>query len=122
MKNTRAEKPLPKNRPSKRVGSGTLVSPLSPSRSRIDQAKRYALQNFDQWNEVTGFVQPHCGYYGEITSLIRDAVEFGFGVAHGQTWRAIRRRLKAEEDAETKACVIEAGANAAGQTRPAEPL
>lgn len=83
----------------------------TPSRSRIDQAKRYALQNFDQWNEVTGFVQPHCGYYCEITSLIRDAVEFGFGVAHGQTWRAIRRRLKAVQEAEIKACVIEAGAN-----------
>jgi hypothetical protein len=27
MKKTRAEKPLPKNRPSKRVGSGTMVRP-----------------------------------------------------------------------------------------------
>jgi flagellar basal body rod protein FlgG len=31
MKKPRAEKPLPKNRPSKRVGSGTLVRRLEPN-------------------------------------------------------------------------------------------
>ncbi len=71
-----------------------MVSPLSSSAGRLEQAKRFALMNYDHWNEVTGFPTPHTGYYYEIASLIEDAVEFGFGVAHGQTWKTIVRRLK----------------------------
>lgn len=75
-----------------------MVSPLSSSAGRIAQAKRFALMNYDHWNEVTGFPTPHSGYYYEIASIIEDAVEFGFGVAHGQTWKTIVRRLKRAND------------------------
>lgn len=69
-------------------------NPLPASTGRLDQAKRFALMNYDHWNEVTGFPTPHTGYYYEIASLIEDAVEFGFGVAHGQSWKTITRRIK----------------------------
>ena len=64
------------------------------TRGRLEQAKRHALHNFDEWNSVTGFPTPHTSYYYEITSLIEDAVEFGFGVAHGQTFKEIKKRIK----------------------------
>lgn len=63
------------------------------SRGRLEQAKRFALQRFDEWNDVTGYVTPHTGYYYEICGLIEDAAEFGFGVAHGQTRKTITDRL-----------------------------
>lgn len=65
----------------------------SPSIGRIEQAKRMAVTRFDEWNDVTGFVSPHTGYYYEIVSLIEDAAEFGFGVAHGQTKEVIVSRI-----------------------------
>lgn len=71
-----------------------VVSPLPCSTGRIEQAKRFALMNYDKWNEVTGFPAPHTSYYYEIASIIEDAVEFGFGVAHGQSWKTIVRRIK----------------------------
>lgn len=74
-----------------------LTTPLPCSIGRLEQAKRFAVMNYDKWNEVTGFPDPHTSYYYEILSLIEDAVEFGFGVAHGQSWKTIRRRLKAHE-------------------------
>lgn len=66
----------------------------SPSQGRVEQAKRFAMMNFDHWNDITGFVDPHTGYYYEIEKLINDAVEFGFGVAHGQSWKSICKRIK----------------------------
>ena len=65
-----------------------------PNVGRAEQAKRMAVSAFDEWNDVTGFVQPHTGYYYEIISIIEDAVEYGFGVAHGQTKEAIEARIK----------------------------
>jgi len=62
-----------------------------------DRAKRWAMMNFDKWNEVTGFVDPHISYYDEITALIEDAVEFGFGVAHGQPLKEIMKVIKKSE-------------------------
>lgn len=70
------------------------ITDLPSSTGRLQQAKRFALMNFDKWNDVTGFVTPHTGYYYEITSLVEDAVEFGFGVAHGQKWKEIIKRIR----------------------------
>lgn len=67
---------------------------LPPSTGRLEQAKRFAMMNFDHWNEVTGVPHPHTSYYYEIASLIEDAVEFGFGVAHGQSWKTIVNSIK----------------------------
>lgn len=74
------------------------ISTLPASTGRLAQAKRFALSNFDKWNDVTGFVQPHTGYYYEICSVIEDAVEFGFGVAHGQDFETIQKRIRAESE------------------------
>lgn len=72
--------------------------PYPASRGRLDQAKRFALSNFDKWNDVTGFVAPHTGYYYELCSIIEDGVEFGFGVAHNQSFKTIVRRVRASND------------------------
>lgn len=61
---------------------------------RIEQAKRFAVSRFDEWNDVTGFVAPHTGYYYEFVSLVEEAAEFGFGVAHGQTREQILERVE----------------------------
>ncbi len=50
--------------------------------------------NFDKWNDVTLFVTPHTGYYYELTGIIEDAVEFGFGVAHDQSFKTIVKRIR----------------------------
>lgn len=65
-----------------------------PTEGRLEQAKRFALMNFDHWNEVTYVPHPHTSYYYEIASLIEDAVEYGFGVAHGQSWKEITKRIR----------------------------
>ena len=62
--------------------------------SANQRAKRWAMMNFDEWNEVTGFVDPHIGYYDEITALIEDAVEFGYGVALKQPLKEIMKVIK----------------------------
>ena len=49
--------------------------------SQIEYAKRKALQVFDEWVDVTGFVQRHSGYYDELCSLIETAVDIGSLVA-----------------------------------------
>jgi hypothetical protein len=68
---------------------------LQPSSTgRLDQAKRFALSNFDKWNDVTGLVAPHSSYYYEICSVVEDGVEFGFGVAHAQSFKTIVRRIR----------------------------
>ena len=61
---------------------------------RIEQAKRFALTNFDKWNDITGFVPEHTSYYYELSAIIEDAVELGFGIAHGQNWKEIMKRIK----------------------------
>ena len=64
----------------------------------LQTAKRWALVGFDEWNTVTGYVPENTGYYFEITSLIEDAVEYGFGVAHNQNLKTIRQRIKDGEN------------------------
>ena len=65
--------------------------------SANQRAKRWAMMNFDKWNEVTGFVDPHISYYDEITALIEDAVEFGYGVALKQPLKEIMKVIKKSE-------------------------
>jgi hypothetical protein len=43
----------------------------------INSATRRALNIFDKWNNVTGFVPKHSGYYYEIQGIIEDAVHCG---------------------------------------------
>lgn len=50
---------------------------------QMKDAKRRALNLFDKWNEVTGFVIPGTGYYYEIQGCIEDAVECGAQAAIG---------------------------------------
>lgn len=71
-------------------------SKLPPNEGRVQQAKRFALRRFEEWNEVTGFPEPHSTYYYEICSLIEEAAEFGFGVAHGQNYKEILKRIEGE--------------------------
>lgn len=46
-------------------------------------ATRRALNLFDQWNDVTGFVVKNTGYYYEIQGCIEDAVKCGAQAASG---------------------------------------
>ena len=48
-----------------------------------DFAIRRALNLFDKWNDVTGFVPKFTGYYYELQGIIEDAVECGIQVANG---------------------------------------
>lgn len=46
-------------------------------------AERRALNLFDQWNDVTGFVPKFSTYYYELQAVIRDAVHCGAQGATG---------------------------------------
>lgn len=60
----------------------------------IESAIRRALNLFDKWNGVTGFVTEHTSYYYELQGVITDAVHCGAQAATGDY-----RTLEAEEDA-----------------------
>lgn len=51
------------------------------NKGKVDKAERIALNQFDKWNEVTGFVQEHTGYYYELQALIKEAVHIGIQMA-----------------------------------------
>lgn len=51
---------------------------MSGTLGEIEYAIRRALNKFDQWNDVTGYVPKFSGYYYEIQSVIVDAVHCGF--------------------------------------------
>lgn len=51
------------------------------NKSQVDYAERKAKEQFDKWNEVTGFVQVGTGYYVEMESVIEDAVHIGIQMA-----------------------------------------
>jgi hypothetical protein len=53
------------------------------TRGQIKDAERRALNLFDKWNDVTGFVQKNTGYYYELQSVIEDAVHCGAQAATG---------------------------------------
>lgn len=59
----------------------------------MQDAKRWALNRFDEWVDVTGFVQRGTSYYGELQSVIEDAVEIGAGVACGASRKEIIKRI-----------------------------
>ena len=88
-----------KNQGWEKVQVENFVIPLPANIGRLEQAKRFALMNFDKWNDVTGVVEPHCSYYYEICGCIDDAVEFGFGVAHGQNFKTIVRKIRKANNA-----------------------
>jgi len=48
---------------------------------QVDHAERLALNNLDKWNDVTGVVTQHSGYYYELQSVITDAVHYGIQMA-----------------------------------------
>lgn len=43
----------------------------------VESAEHRALNLFDKWNDVTGFVPKHTSYYYEMQSVITDAVHCG---------------------------------------------
>ncbi len=47
------------------------------TRGEFDSAVRRALNIFDAWNQVTGFVPPGTRYYSEMQACITDAVHCG---------------------------------------------
>jgi hypothetical protein len=47
----------------------------------VKEAERMALNQFDNWNDVAGFVEKHTGYYYEIQGVIGDAVHIGIQMA-----------------------------------------
>lgn len=50
-------------------------------KGQVEYAQRKALEMFDAWNDVTGFVEKFSGYYYEITAIIKDSVDVGAMVA-----------------------------------------
>lgn len=50
-------------------------------KGEVETAERHALNQFDKWNEVTGFVEEHTGYYYELQALLREAVHIGIQMA-----------------------------------------
>jgi hypothetical protein len=53
------------------------------TKGELDDAIRRALNIFDAWNDVTGFVTKHTSYYYELQSCIEDAVHCGAQAATG---------------------------------------
>ena len=50
-------------------------------KGQVEKAERIALNQFDKWNDVTGFIEDDSGYYYELQSLIKDAVHIGIQMA-----------------------------------------
>ena len=46
-------------------------------KGEVETAERRALNLFDKWNNTTGFVEVHTGYYYELQGIIKDAVHCG---------------------------------------------
>jgi hypothetical protein len=59
---------------------------------QMENAIRRALNKFDEWNEITGFVMEHTGFYYEIQGVIEDAVHCG-----AQAALEIKEPLPSEE-------------------------
>lgn len=50
-------------------------------KGEVAEAERLALNELDKWNDITGFVQKHTGYYYELQGIIEDAVHIGIQMA-----------------------------------------
>lgn len=70
------------------------------NKGQVDYAERIALAILDEWNDVVGFFTPGESYYGEITSIVEDAVHCGiqtaiFGdIKKDDDGNVVRRRLE----------------------------
>jgi len=51
------------------------------TRGELTYAIRQAHNNFDKWNNITGFFDKGSGYYYEILSVIEDSVKIGAKIA-----------------------------------------
>jgi hypothetical protein len=51
------------------------------NKGELDYAERMALNNFDEWNDVTGCFEKGTSYYYEALATIEDAVKIGAKVA-----------------------------------------
>ena len=50
-------------------------------KGKIETAERIALNNLDKWNNVSGIVEQHTGYYYELQAIVIDAVHIGIQMA-----------------------------------------
>lgn len=50
-------------------------------KGELEYAIRMALNNFDNWNDSTGYFPKASSYYYEIQSVIEDAVKIGSKIA-----------------------------------------
>lgn len=66
-----------------RLASDTEINTMAGTKGEVEYAVRRALNKFDEWNDVTGVIAKHTGYYYEIQSVIEDAVHCGFQRALG---------------------------------------
>ena len=46
-------------------------------KGEVESAERRALNLFDSWNDVTGFVDKHTSYYYELQTVVTDSVHCG---------------------------------------------
>jgi len=53
------------------------------TKGEMQYAVRKALNNFDKWNDVTGYFGPCTSYYYEMQKVIEDAVDIGARMAAG---------------------------------------
>lgn len=51
------------------------------TKGKVEYAERQALNMFDKWNDCTGVIEKHCGYYYEAQACIIDAVHIGIQMA-----------------------------------------
>ena len=64
-----------------------------PNIGREEQAIRWAINNFEEWHNITDVPPKHSTYYYEILACIEDAAKIGFGVAHDQDLETIKKHL-----------------------------
>lgn len=62
------------------------------TKGQMETAIRRALNLFDAWNRVTGYVPEETGYYYELQSVIEDAVHCGAQAALG-----VHEKLESEK-------------------------
>lgn len=53
------------------------------TKGEVEFAIRKALNNFDEWNDVTGVISKGESYYYEMQGVIEDSVRIGCKVACG---------------------------------------
>lgn len=51
------------------------------TKGQLRNAERYTFNILDEWNDVTGAVDKNSSWYGELQSVIEDAVHIGIQMA-----------------------------------------